>query len=557
MDFKVKLISSLAKVFPCREPENTIRKAAALRGERYSFQAAFFSTSQWLDVEVTVDSPLKEHIILRQVDLVPVDVFPFCEDQKLDDDSLMTEPGLAPDLLRPLWQNCVMTAENQWRAMWVTVNVPADFAAGKYPVKLIFTAILPTGKRKRLTTATLNLEVIDAVIPEQKLMVTHWFHSDCLAAFYRDEAFSPQHFEICRNFINNAVDHGMNMILTPIFTPPLDTQIGGERPTVQLVKIKLADGRYSFDFSLLDRWVEIAMQCGIKYFEMAHLFTQWGAKRTPKIVVETENGSEKLFGWHVKANSAEYREFLDQFLPQLTEHLRELGIADRCVFHCSDEPRPSMLKDYRYASKLIRKHLKGFKLMDALSNPDFYELGLVDTPVVCENHYDMFDKFDLKERWIYYCCSPANDYPNRFIHFPSARNRVMGMLMYYLGADGFLHWGFNFYYTRNSRYVVSPFGDTTCGHAFPGGDAFLVYPGDDGKPLDSIRHEVFTEGLQDMRVLQLLEGFYGRKFLQKTLDKFAADGKITALDHPKDEAAMLKFRDKVNSLLRKAVAAKG
>ena len=107
MDFKVKLISSLAKVFPCREPENTIRKAAALRGERYSFQAAFFSTSQWLDVEVTVDSPLKEHIILRQVDLVPVDVFPFCEDQKLDDDSLMTEPGLAPDLLRPLWQNCV------------------------------------------------------------------------------------------------------------------------------------------------------------------------------------------------------------------------------------------------------------------------------------------------------------------------------------------------------------------------------------------------------------------------------------------------------------------
>ena len=555
MAFEVKLVSSLAKIFPTNGPENIISKAAALKEEKYSFQAAFFSDKQWMDVEVTIDSSLKDFITLRQVDLVPVDVFPFCKDNKLDDDALLKEPGLAPDVLRPLWNNCVMTAENQWRSLWITVDVPKDFDAGKYPIKLIFTEITPEFKRKKLKTATLSFEVINAQLPEQKLMVTHWFHGDCLAVFYEEDVFSPRHWEICRKFICNAVKHGMNMLLTPIFTPPLDTQIGGERPTIQLVQIKRKGENYEFDFSLLDKWIAMAQECGIKYFEMAHLFTQWGAKCTPKIVAQTENGLEKIFGWDVKASSQEYKNFLEQFLPQLINHLKSLNIAENCIFHCSDEPKFSMVKEYKYASTLIRKYLKGFKLADALSNPDFYQLGLVDTPVVCEDHFDSFDKFNLAERWIYYCCCPANDCPNRFIHFPSARNRVMGMLMYYLNAHGFLHWGFNFYYTRYSRYPVSPFGDTTCGHAFPSGDAFLVYPGQDGEPIDSIRHEVFFEAIQDMRVLQLLEEFYGRKYLMKTLNRFTQNNKMTCFDYPRDEKTLLKVREKLNTLLKKACLA--
>ena len=157
MAFEVKLVSSLAKIFPTNGPENIISKAAALKGEKCSFQAAFFSPKQWMDVEVTIDSPLKDFITLRQVDLVPVDVFPFCKDNKLDDDALLKEPGLAPDVLRPLWNNCVMTAENQWRSLWITVDVPKDFDAGKYPIKLIFTEITPEFKRKKLKTATLSI----------------------------------------------------------------------------------------------------------------------------------------------------------------------------------------------------------------------------------------------------------------------------------------------------------------------------------------------------------------------------------------------------------------
>ena len=65
----------------------------------------------------------------------------------------------------------------------------------------------------------------------------------------------------------------------------MDTASGSERMSCQLVRIRKCGAKYRFDFKLLRRWVELAQKCGMKYFEMSHLFTQWGAKFTPKIEV--------------------------------------------------------------------------------------------------------------------------------------------------------------------------------------------------------------------------------------------------------------------------------
>ena len=42
------------------------------------------------------------------------------------------------------------------------------------------------------------------------------------------------------------------------FTPPLDTYIGGERETMQLVGVNLEDGKYSFDFTGINCWCRYA-----------------------------------------------------------------------------------------------------------------------------------------------------------------------------------------------------------------------------------------------------------------------------------------------------------
>ena len=59
------------------------------------------------------------------------------------------------------------------------------------------------------------------------------------------------------------------MILTPVFTPPLDTAVGGERRTVQLVDVKVEKEGYSFGFEKFERWVSICKKCG--YQSKKHL----------------------------------------------------------------------------------------------------------------------------------------------------------------------------------------------------------------------------------------------------------------------------------------------
>jgi hypothetical protein len=85
---------------------------------------------------------------------------------------------------------------------------------------------------------------------------------------------------------------------------------------------------------------------------------------------------------------------------------------------------------------------------------------------------------------------------------PLTKIRMSGFLFYKLRAEGFLHWGFNYWHKMEKEECVDPFLDTTGGGGVPSGDPFEIYPGADGKPIDSIRWEVFAQSLQDYAILQ-------------------------------------------------------
>src|SRR5690606_18303693 len=199
---------------------------------------------------------------------------------------------------------------------------------------------------------------------------------------YGVEVFSEAHWQMIEAYASNAARHGVNLLLTPLFTPPLDTAIGHERPTVQLVGVeKDSADTYRFDFSLLDRWVNMCERIGIRYFEFSHLFTQWGAKHAPKIVAQVNGEPVRIFGWDTDATGAEYEDFLDQFLPELTAFIRERGLEQRVFFHVSDEPMMEHMEYYRQASRILKKHLSAFPFLDALSDYEFYKHGLVEIPI--------------------------------------------------------------------------------------------------------------------------------------------------------------------------------
>lgn len=548
--------SCLEKIFPDESAGGTagFRAASALRGERFSLQFAFRCSGYYsTPVVFEVDSPLKKYIRVRRVALVPVHYpGPVNEDDEFLRNGL---PGLYPDPLMDFdTEKGFKVASNVWHALWIDIDIPQRMKAGKYSLKV--TCRQP-GVEEPGASDTFTLKVIDAVLPPQKLIHTEWFHADCLATYYNIPVWSEEHWRIIENHFRSATSHGINMLLTPVFTPPLDTQVGGERPTVQLVGVTLKDKKYHFDFTLLTRWIELAQQCGYQYFEISHLFTQWGAKFCPKIMAKVNGKRKRIFGWDVRSDSKKYRDFLDAFLPALTAYLKKKGLQDRVYFHCSDEPGKDHMEAYGKAVEILRKHLQGFKMCDALSSVDFYKTGLVQTPVPAENHIEDFVDAGVKPLWTYYCCSQVWKVPNRLLYMPGARNRILGMLLYRYDVTGFLQWGFNFYYSQFSIKPMDPWFSTDSDQGFPAGDAFMVYPGDKGEAVESMKLEVLFQGLQDLRALQLLATKMEPRRIVAMLDAASPGKRMTMMEYPRSAKELLAMREKINERIRQRFAKRG
>ncbi len=536
---ETKLISSLEKVFADEKlTVPSFLEGTMLKNELFSFQLAYKSTRPLGEaVKVHVKSPLAPWVRIYKVGLIPVEL-PVRWNH--DENVLRTTPGLYPDLLEPIQDGTIPILPCQWRSLWITVRPEGNIRPGTYPVEIK----LKASSGSVLSKDVFHLEVIDLNLPPQRLIHTEWLHTDCIATWYRTPVFSPEHWRRLEQYIKKAVDHGINMILTPLFTPPLDTAVGGERPTVQLVDVEKNGDSYRFGFNKLHQWVEMCNRLGIEYFEFSHLFTQWGAAHAPKIMALVDGKLQQIFGWETDAASFEYKDFLDQFLPQLVKFITEHGLKERCYFHISDEPSLHDLAAYKSASEIMGKHLADFPIMDALSNYEFYETGLVKNPIPASDHIEPFLEHEVPNLWTYYCSAQERHVSQRFFSMPSARNRILGLQLYKFNIVGFLHWGFNFYYSQYSKYPIDPFRVTDGGYWVPAGDTFLVYPGADG-PLPSIRLKVLYEGLQDLQALQLLEQYIGRDQVLTLLEEDLSTP-LTFREYPTDAEWLLAKRQQIN-----------
>lgn len=541
MAFKTYILSSLAKVFLDEEPKNYIQveKLSAFRNEKVAFQFAISSDCCTEDIFFEISENLKVYRVLS----VPAVK---AADNDYDEYYQRTTPGLYPDVLRPYTGESFKMAKNAPQSFWIEGE---NLDAGIHNIEIT----IKNNEGEVLCTGKMTLDIIDECLPEQTLIYTNWFHCDSLATYYKVPVFSDEFWRITENFVKTAAEHGINFILTPLFTPPLDTKIGSERLTVQLVGVKKTDSGYEFNFDNLKKWIDMCRKNGIKYFEMSHLFTQWGALHAPKIMAEVDGETKRIFGWDTDSTGKEYEEFLTSFAPELTSFLENEGIADKCYFHVSDEPGEKDLAVYGKVSSLIHNLFgKRFKVIDALSEFEFYEKGYVPLPIPCEDQIENFYG-KVPELWTYNCCGPTNNfYSNRFLSMPLQRTRIIGMQMYKYDVKGFLHWGYNFYFTQLAVRPVDPFAETDADCAFSSGDAFVVYPGPDGKAWASIRLKAMNEAFQDMRALQLLEKLAGKEKVLEILqtnndEKF----NLSFTDYPRSEKWHIEKREEINNEIRK------
>ena len=544
-NYRFYLLDSMQKVMPNSEPVQLSEEGKnfyALRGEVISFQLAYMMEYDGCEipmqeVELVIASELLECMRILKEELVPSGL-PVYRGQ-LDEQYLYHNACLCPDLLIPLEENMIRPIPYQWRALWFTVDLRKQEKAGNLPIEIILKK-----DGKVLWKDTLQIHIHGEELSEQRLIHTEWFHADCLANYYQIPVFSELHWKVIGNFMECAVAHGINMLLTPIFTPPLDIKEGGERTTVQLVGVEKAGESYTFDFHLLERWIDLCTEKGIRYIEISHLFTQWGAKYAPKIIASENGVLKRVFGWNTPAVGSEYQAFLKQFLPELKGFLKEKGIFEHTYFHISDEPHIEDKETYAAAKNSVQELLSDCRIIDALSDYELYAEGLVENPIVCNDAIQTYIDAGVENLWTYYCCVQGKGVSNRFLAIPLERIRILGIQLYLYRIQGFLHWGFNFYNSQYSLRPINPYLITDADGGFPSGDPFVVYPAADYTAYSSIRLEIFMEALQDLRALGNLEEKMGRDFVTSLIGE-GVDGTITFTDYPIDAGYIRSLRKKI------------
>lgn len=533
---EIYTVSSLEKVLLERKPR-VEKNGTMAKNETFSFQVAYKYNRFANDIRVEIESPIKDFITYRQVEYVPCTSVNLWEG---DGFYFSDKAYVCPDILRPTIKGELKSRACAYSSAWFTVK--GDLPVGTHKIKITLYAPWTEPLSTEYT-----LKVCDFELKESELIYTNWFHYDSIANYYKLPMFSKKYNEIMDSFIEKAIAHGVNMLLIPMFTPPLDTREGGERKTAQLIDVYINDGKYSFSFDRLIAFMKKVEKMGIKYFEMSHLFTQWGAKFAPKVVAIVDGKKKKILGWENRADSPEYTKFLDELLPKLRKRLIDEGLYSRCRFHLSDEPNENCIENYKKAHSIFRRSMPDAFITDALSHYEFYNDGLVDVAVCSIKAIDKFLENNVPNLFAYYCCAESGDYyTNRYMAYTSLRQRIIGIQLYRNKISGFLQWGYNFYSTVLSDEAIDPYMITDGGGGFQSGDAFIVYPGKNGA-LDSTRHEVFYDGLQDMRLLYTLEEKIGREAVIELLDSYGY--KAGFREYPHDEKTFLKLRKTVHKML--------
>ena len=560
------MTSSQKRIFTGDRPEASIERISALRNESISFCIGYRSDYVKDENEKIPDLPIAFEIESRGIDVsvykvgyVPV-AAEECEDG---------EAGVCPEILIKKKTNPEIKEGDIHLAFYEEgekhiINVSCIKAGSVYFTVNEMGQSLPSGDHeikvkvisltngKEVGSHTLKLHIVDALLPENDLIYTNWFHYDAIADYFDAELYSEEYFEILERYIRNATLHGMTALLTPAFTPALDTPIGMKRMNVQLVKVKVRDGKYEFDMSLLERFMRLAKDCGIKWIEHCHLFSQWGATSAINIYAEVDGEEKQIFGWDDPADGERYSDFLKAYIPEFLSVAEQTGFGNKILFHISDEPKEFQAEAYGKALSVVKELIGGRVMGDALSDYHFYEKGLVQLPIVDTCRAGDFDGRCDNFMLYYTGGRPHKGLSNRLVGSSPLKTRMIGAQLFRYNAKGFLHWGYNYYYGRMTHGMFNPAVDPY-GYRNIAGASYLAYPGSDRTCQPSIREKQMGDAMNDYRALRLLESLVGREETLKICAEALGVDSVDVFELPSDPLAVVKMREAVNKEIERNI----
>ncbi|MCM8570360.1 DUF4091 domain-containing protein [Gramella jeungdoensis] len=379
-------------------------------------------------------------------------------------------------------------AKNTTRPVWVTINVPRDITKGKYTGEIK----IRDGDRI-LKKLGLEIEVLDRVLPKSENWKFHldlWQNPYAAARYYRTDLWSDEHFAAMKQDLQHYVNAGGKSITASIMNRPWNGQTYDPFQSMVTWR-KTIDNKWSFDFTVFDKWVEFMMDLGVKKQINCYSMVPW--RLAFEYFDEASNSMKTI---ETKPGEKAYSEMWGAMLKAFATHLKKKGWFGKTYISMDERPMDVMLETI----KLIKSADKNFKISFAgsfhkelLERIDDYCLALG------ENYpQEILGKRQNRGKISTFYTSCAHPRPNSFTFSPPAETAWYGWYAAATGLDGYLRWAY-------ASWPLEPLLDSRFS-TWAAGDTYLVYPG--GRT--SIRFQKLLEGIQAYEKIKLLR----REFIE-------------------------------------------
>ncbi len=384
-----------------------------------------------------------------------------------------------------------------YRALWLTVETPRDAAPGTYTGTLTVRA---DGTEPKVFPLT--VEVLSTTLPapvDWKFHLDIWQHPWSIARWHGVKPWSQEHFDIMRPYLRELAQAGQKVITTTITPRPWGSRDYDDYGSM-VEHVKQPDGSWKFDYTLFDRYVELAMSCGITGQINCISMLTWSGRMDYTDAATGDTRSAMC-----EPGSPEYADYWQPFLRDFEKHLEAKGWLERSRI-CVDEAPAAMMKAMMEVVRGSAPRIKA-ALAGNQAPSHYVGLDLADFTIILDHASDDLVRDIAKRKaegritTFYVCLDPKR--PNTFVKSPPAEAVWIGYYTAVNGYDGMARWAF-------TTWPENPFHETrySC-HPWrrdlPPGDEFLVYPG----PRSSVHWEMLRDGIEEWEKLAVLRAAHG------------------------------------------------
>jgi Glycoside hydrolase 123, catalytic domain len=390
-------------------------------------------------------------------------------------------------------------AANTTTSFLLKAEIPADFKSGDYCIKL------------KLSSAShikwnggFNLSIHELPVKPKStndLQITFWPHWETFCLRLGIKLWSEEFWTAAESYLREMATGGMNVIMTSVnadpFRYPLPEQFYHYNLYPGMIEWrKNLDGRFSFDYSVYDRYVKLNIALGIDKEIECHSLLPCKTQ-APYLSYYDEKLGKKV-DFVTSWQSLEYQEAWQAFLHDFVKHNRKLGWLEMISICPYDEPEDII--SFKGVAQMVKAIAPTIRISAAISIDKALELiDCIDIATVHLDYGFSSDKLKILHesgidvRW-YSCCIPS--WGNTLFSSNLVEAWRIPWICFANKLNGYLRWS-----------IINWTDDIWNNPAFnwPTGDMHLLYPGEK-TPISSLRWEAYKTGLQDLELfLNVLE----------------------------------------------------